>query len=1239
MSDLIANRYRTLEELGQGAMGVVWLVEDTSTGQRVALKRVTGDVGEQAVLRFKQEFRLMTQLRHPNCCAVHDFGVLEDGVPYFTMEVVPGKGLDEMLPLPAAEIMKVLPQLLEALGHVHALGLVHRDLKSANVRVRPDGVVKLMDFGLMEYAGASDLPISGTLGYLAPEVIKRGPVDQRADLYAVGALVHELMWSKLPFERDSRVEILRAHVSEPPPPLGGDDPRLAEVVKKLLAKEPIDRYQTAGEVLEALGFDGGAVARTLLAPPLIGRDYETMQLFDALGNLVCGEPGTTFVIQGGPGIGKSRLLKDFRSAVQLEGTLPFVTGVGRGEASTPYAPFREILSGLIPTFREQVPALLNAQAPVLASLVPELGGAAAAELDDPAKEKVRLQGAVTTLFAALAVKQPFLILLEDWHAADPLSVELLDYLQRNLQGLPIMRLVATRQIPAADWAASATKLVLPKLGEAAIARLVGTVLGTDEVAAPFLETVTKLSEGNPFHVERLLEHLVAAGVLVPRRGGWATDVALDQNVLPRDLQGLLMRKLAALPEDAISVARVAAVFGRAFDLPLLKELTGFGDERLFDALGALLRQQILVQDDETKTYGWAQDLFKDVVYESFTPEHRTAMHARVAQALERRIGRVNVREAPFDLVKAVADHNVLGCRPDKIVTFALEAGRRSAALFATREAEHYLGTALTLLKSDDSPRWQKPRLLALRLLGDSRRLSGQVQGAKEMYLEAIPLAQHVNAPTYLSRMFTALADCYTTEDNMGEALQCCERSLEISLAAGDKASAARSYLTSCVLRFMCGDLAGAIQQTRSALALAREVGDEVATAEALAFLGHLYVAAIPEQAAEGVSHLQEAVGLLADAGNKVGLQNAYNLLGAAHHKRGDFKEAWEAFDANRKICFELGLKEEEAYALLNQAITAYELGELAEGLKCVDQADALGLEHGMGVVHALALTFRSAGKAYMGRLAEATKAMNEAVSLFSSSNNKYLEARIQEHRVAFLLVMGRLAEARDAAEALRALLAETGNTEPDGHVLAMLGEARARLGDLDAAEADLEKALAIARAGEAKGLEVQVLRTQAYIALRREKFDLAGQIAKTALLVSHRIGTRYQTAETLGILGESLIASGDAAAAGYFKSMAEDGKAMGATLLEAMGLFGQAAAQPYDEAAKKHAGRAQQLVHAMVVGLDPQATESFWSLTERQRVMSGNYIDFSIKRVQTTGTNPLPRVLPFGGPGGPGGGW
>jgi tetratricopeptide (TPR) repeat protein len=473
-------------------------------------------------------------------------------------------------------------------------------------------------------------------------------------------------------------------------------------------------------------------------------------------------------------------------------------------------------------------------------------------------------------------------------------------------------------------------------------------------------------------------------------------------------------------------------------------------------------------------------------------------------------------------------------------------------------------------------------------------------------------------------MFTSLADVYVSLENMSEALMCCQRSLEISLGNDNKPAAVRSYLTSNVLQFMVGNLAGSLQDTENALALARELEDKNAVAEALAFLGHLYVAAVPNKATEGIAHLTEAVGILDQLGNKVGLANAYNLLGAAQYSRGDFVQAWESFDHNQRISNELGLVEEVSFGLLNQSITAYELGKFAEGVTKAEAADKLAKQHGYGMVHALAVAFLSAGKAYLGRLAEATRYANEAMGLFKASNNKYLEGRVLEHRIALLLYMGRLTEARETGEHLLKLLEETGNTEPVPHVHAMLGEIVAREGDYDAAERHLEQALELANAAESKGVLVQIHKNRAYIALQREKFNDARLIAREALLMSYRAGTAYQTVELQGIQGEIDLAEGKGeAATPYFKAMVEQAEGMGAVLPQALGLFGLAAANPYDDSATKNAARAQQLVHAMVAGLDQESVSSFWSMKERKRVMNGNYIDFSIKKVQRPTTGPL----------------
>lgn len=1235
--DLIANRFRIIDELGTGAMGVVWLVEDVDSGQRVALKRVADELGEDGALRFKQEFRLMTLLRHPNCCQVHEYGQFEDGTPFFTMEIVPGRGLDELVPMTQAEVKKILPPLLAALGHVHELGFVHRDLKSVNVRLTPDGTLKLMDFGLIEYAGSSDLPITGTLGYLAPEIVLRGAVDGRADLYAAGVLVFELLTGRLPFAQTSRAEVLRAHVNERPPRLSSlipnCDPLLDTLVDRLLAKSPSERYASAQDVLLALGFEAGRAGRTLLAPPLVGRDAEIQQLNEGVQHIKAGHPGRTLLLEGPPGIGKSRILREFRAALQVEGELPVVTGTGRGEDSTPYAPFREVLRGLVPALKEHVPELFANHAPIVASLLPELSTSQGPALEDASKEKLRLMSSIVELFGGLAAHERFVIILEDWHAADPLSCELLDYLQRNLSNAPILFAVSTRQQEGVrpDWMLHATRVAIAPLNDGQVQEMLARMLGTTSVSSQWVETLNELAEGNPFHIQRLLEHLVRDKVLQPTVDGWSTEAPLDASHLPRNLQGLLLRKLSELPEDAITVARIGAVLGRDFDRALLRELTGFAEDRLFEALEALQRQQILVQNDE-KVYGWTQALFKDVVYESFTPEHRTAMHARVAGALEKRVGRTGLREAPFELIKAVADHYTVGCRPDKIVTFAIEVGRRSALLFANREAERYLSTALTLLKATDDPKQDKPRLLSLRLLGDTRRLSGDVAGAKSCYSEAIPIAQRLRATVYLARMLTSLADCYTSEDNLVDALACCERSLEVSLDSGDKASAARSYFTSAALRYMQGHLSDALQQAQQSMMLAQEAEDRAGLGESQAFLGHLLVASFPEMTGEGINHLQDAIATLSELGHKQGLLNAYNLLGAAYIKTGDFKLAEEAFRANRKIGFELGLREEEAFAHLNLAITAYELGEFEGGLLDAEMAHTIASETNLAMVLALAITMKAPALVQLGRLREAIDVVNQATELFKASNNKILEARVLEHRVRLLLHLGRAEEALEVAQGLLELLNQTGNTDPVAQVTALRGEAKAQLGDHSGAQADLQAAWDLALTGRAQALQAQIHKTRAWLALRNNDHARATAEIESGLAIAVRIGARLLEAELAGLLGEAFLAAGDSQAGEAYQRMTRLGESMKTPLIAALGYFGQAATRPYDESAKTHAAQAQRLVQSMLAGLGADATDAFWKPLERQRVLQGNYIDFSlVRRRPSAPSGPQgPLGLPFG---------
>ncbi|MFP5504380.1 MAG: serine/threonine-protein kinase [Candidatus Sericytochromatia bacterium] len=450
----LARRYNPIRLLGEGAMGQVWLVEDTVTGQEVALKVIAegSRLSEAAVLQLKQEFRLMAGLRHPHCCAVYDYGLMADGAPYFTMAHVPGRGLDELLPLSEEMFLPVLRQLLLALGYVHQQGLVHRDLKPANVRLQPDGTVQLMDFGLMEYAGGVGGPITGTVDYLAPEVVQRGRIDRRSDLYSLGALAYELLTGRPPFTADKPIEVLRAHVLDRPEPPSrlrpGLDPLWEQVVLKLLAKEPIDRYQSADEVLAALGLGEAEDARALLlTSPMTGREAELGELTRRLALVAAGEPGGAVVVHGPLGLGKSRLIEALRFEVQLS-NMPIAVAINHEFAHAPYGPVVAALRGLLPAIKASARDVLDRLAPVLQPLLPELGALPAEELDPPSKEKVRLQGAIAELLGALADRQGLVLAIEDCQWADPLSAELLPAILRHLQHRRALVVLTMREPPA-----------------------------------------------------------------------------------------------------------------------------------------------------------------------------------------------------------------------------------------------------------------------------------------------------------------------------------------------------------------------------------------------------------------------------------------------------------------------------------------------------------------------------------------------------------------------------------------------------------------------------------------------------------------------------------------------------------------------------------------------------------------------------------------------------------------------
>ncbi|WP_242360201.1 protein kinase [Anaeromyxobacter sp. SG17] len=307
---VVADRYRLVELLGEGGMGRVYKAEHIRMGKTLALKLLREDFAREptAAERFLAEARAVSRLSHPHTLAVFDFGeVGRQGGLYLAMEYVPGEDLAAALarsgPFPEARAREVGQQVLGSLAEAHDAGVVHRDVKPANVmlmRTRGgEDFVKVLDFGIAslrdDFAGGADAgagAILGTPAYLAPEQARGSALDGRADLYALGCVLYELVAGRPPFVAPSPMAVVKAHLSQEPPPLASLAPGVsrafADVVHRALAKRPQDRFPSADAMraaLLALAAPAGR-ARTTARELEGDLDLASREDFDALGRQV-----------------------------------------------------------------------------------------------------------------------------------------------------------------------------------------------------------------------------------------------------------------------------------------------------------------------------------------------------------------------------------------------------------------------------------------------------------------------------------------------------------------------------------------------------------------------------------------------------------------------------------------------------------------------------------------------------------------------------------------------------------------------------------------------------------------------------------------------------------------------------------------------------------------------------------------------------------------------------------------
>jgi serine/threonine protein kinase len=268
----IAQRYQVIKRLGAGAFGTVYKAKDKILGRMVAIKTIrleglaaSGGAGlEELMDRFKREAMVSAQLKHPNIVTIYDIGD-SDGMSYIAMEFIDGVGLDRVIAgagrLPVERAAALGAQVADALDFAHKHNVVHRDIKPANIMVEPGDRVKVTDFGIAKVTDSAEHltatgSLLGTPSYMSPEQARGSAIDGRSDLFAVGAILYEMVAGKKAFRGDSITGLIFKIITEEPPPLKEQDPDIPEelvrIVARALMKDPAGRYQAGRELADDL---------------------------------------------------------------------------------------------------------------------------------------------------------------------------------------------------------------------------------------------------------------------------------------------------------------------------------------------------------------------------------------------------------------------------------------------------------------------------------------------------------------------------------------------------------------------------------------------------------------------------------------------------------------------------------------------------------------------------------------------------------------------------------------------------------------------------------------------------------------------------------------------------------------------------------------------------------------------------------------------------------------------------
>lgn len=1070
--------YRIIEEVGRGGMGTVYAAQDTKLGRKVALKVLSEGVAsdEERVQRFIREAQAASAINHPNIATIYEIDE-SDGTTFIAMEFVEGGTLRDRMamgPMPFPEIVEIATQLSNALGKAHELGIIHRDVKPENVCIRPDGLIKVLDFGLAKLMpGASGQEddatvvaltaegvVMGTARYMSPEQARGKPVDAATDVFSVGAILYEMTTGKPAFPGNNHFEILYAVVNSAPesiPDELGAPREFRDVVARALAKTAADRYPDCGALTIELARCTATGARAGVAPG----DTSISPAADGGAPTGVATQDTVWAsatgVVSGP-VAKSSTEAPLTSIV----VLPFKNTTRNADADWMGAGIPEMLTSDL----ARVASLRVVPPERLGELMTDLKLGRDSVFDEATLKTVGEFLSVDTIVSGSFVKLGPATRI-DVSVSRPATGEDVSIKGEAKDEADLLNVIAhlTAEVRRGVGTEGARDLVTTMVGERGSQN-------PDAIRA-YIDGLSRLHEGSN------LEAIDAFTEAISEDSDFAMAYTYLGEALANSGRIQEAREKVRKALEIGNLSRPDALFLTARDAMTSGEIP-----RAIEALEQLTE---------------------------LLPNNLGAVY-ELAQAYE--------REGQWD--EALENlERVIGLDP-KFVGALFALGRVHIKRGSCQDSLDFLYRALslnTLLGNDEG------RATVLNAIGLAHFGMDKYDEALKFYGESLEIKRKIGDRRGESATLSNMAMVFQVKGDYESAIATYNEALEISEDQGDDQGTAETLINIGTVYEEQGLLDEALTSYRRALKLEQDLGDRMAEILCLNDIGNIYLTQAKLDDAE--VYFNRALDARRQIGEQKGMAITINYLGNIERLRGRYDRAMSRYLDALKIMRETGWKNGEAETRGYVASVMSAQGRYPAALE--SWTEALGIYDELEDKNGIAMTLAGLSKVQcaLGRCREAATSTERALALAREIGNEELVADV-------LLAMGRVDLMRkDGERALERLTEAKELGERCGGrvtllmVQSALGRALGESGDLEQARTMLGET-----AGEARklGLGTILARTdlrRAEVLLRLGEHDEALEAATEAAEAAEAMGEREVVLRAYCLLAELSRASGD----------------------------------------------------------------------------------------------------------------